>query len=95
MLSGKKKSERKARQLLSDLPLPPELPGGTSSPHSPPEDKKTLTLRKRPKYVTLYLMLHINISSATVYCVFTFASAFSYEIPEFVAQDMVRLRKLK
>uniref|UniRef100_A0A4W6DXJ9 Cyclin dependent kinase 13 n=1 Tax=Lates calcarifer TaxID=8187 RepID=A0A4W6DXJ9_LATCA len=48
-LSGKKKSERKARQLLSDLPLPPELPGGTSSPHSPPEDKKSQTLRRRPK----------------------------------------------
>uniref|UniRef100_A0A8C4HRS5 Cyclin dependent kinase 13 n=1 Tax=Dicentrarchus labrax TaxID=13489 RepID=A0A8C4HRS5_DICLA len=48
-LSGKKKSERKARQLLSDLPLPPELTGGTSSPHSPPEDKKSQTLRRRPK----------------------------------------------
>lgn len=51
LLSGKKKSERKARQLLSDLPLPPELPGGTSSPHSPAEDKKSGTIRKRPKYV--------------------------------------------
>ncbi|KAJ8418703.1 hypothetical protein AAFF_G00002020 [Aldrovandia affinis] len=48
--SGKKKPERKPRQLLSDLPLPPELPGGNpSSPQSPPEDKKTLTLRRRPK----------------------------------------------
>ncbi|XP_040922129.1 cyclin-dependent kinase 13 [Toxotes jaculatrix] len=47
--SGKKKSERKARQLLADLPLPPELPGGTSSPHSPLEDKKSHTLRRRPK----------------------------------------------
>uniref|UniRef100_A0A667Z5J6 Cyclin dependent kinase 13 n=1 Tax=Myripristis murdjan TaxID=586833 RepID=A0A667Z5J6_9TELE len=47
LLSGKKKPERKARQLLTDLPLPPELPGGTSSPHSPPEEKKTL--RRRPK----------------------------------------------
>lgn len=49
-LSGKKKSERKARQLLPDLPLPPELPGGTSSsPHSPLEEKKTQALRRRPK----------------------------------------------
>ncbi|KAI3355399.1 hypothetical protein L3Q82_018239 [Scortum barcoo] len=48
-LSGKKKSERKARQLLTDLPLPPELPGGMSSPHSPSEDKKSQTLRRRPK----------------------------------------------
>ncbi|TKS87546.1 Cyclin-dependent kinase 13 [Collichthys lucidus] len=48
-LSGKKKSERKARQLLTDLPLPPELPGGMPSPHSPPEDKKSQTLRRRPK----------------------------------------------
>ncbi|XP_029001821.1 cyclin-dependent kinase 13 [Betta splendens] len=49
LLSGKKKSERKARQLLTDLPLPPELPGGSSSPHSPPDDKKSQTFRKRPK----------------------------------------------
>uniref|UniRef100_A0A8C3B1R4 Cyclin dependent kinase 13 n=1 Tax=Cyclopterus lumpus TaxID=8103 RepID=A0A8C3B1R4_CYCLU len=49
LLSGKKKLERKARQLLSDLPLPPELPGGTSSPRSPPDDKKSQTLRRRPK----------------------------------------------
>ncbi|KAG7524718.1 cyclin-dependent kinase 13 [Solea senegalensis] len=49
LLSGKKKTERKARQLLTDLPLPPELPGGTSSPHSPPDDKKSQTVRKRPK----------------------------------------------
>ncbi|XP_056155068.1 cyclin-dependent kinase 13 [Lampris incognitus] len=49
-LLGKKKPERKARQLLSDLPLPPELPGGTlSSPHSPPDEKKVPTLRRRPK----------------------------------------------
>uniref|UniRef100_UPI003AB040FC cyclin-dependent kinase 13 n=1 Tax=Centroberyx gerrardi TaxID=166262 RepID=UPI003AB040FC len=49
-LSGKKKPERKARQLLTDLPLPPELPGcTTSSPHSPPEEKKAQTLRRRPK----------------------------------------------
>ncbi|XP_034561934.1 cyclin-dependent kinase 13 [Notolabrus celidotus] len=49
LLSGKKKAERKARQLLTDLPLPPELPGGTSSPRSPPEDKKSGTIRRRPK----------------------------------------------
>ncbi|XP_068438056.1 cyclin-dependent kinase 13 [Clinocottus analis] len=49
LLSGKKKLERKARQLLSDLPLPPALPGGTSSPRSPPDDKKSQTLRRRPK----------------------------------------------
>uniref|UniRef100_A0A1A8C3Y9 Cyclin-dependent kinase 13 n=1 Tax=Nothobranchius kadleci TaxID=1051664 RepID=A0A1A8C3Y9_NOTKA len=48
-ISGKKKIERKARQLLADLPLPPELPSGTSSPHSPPEDKKSQTPRRRPK----------------------------------------------
>ncbi|XP_053716163.1 cyclin-dependent kinase 13 isoform X1 [Synchiropus splendidus] len=48
-LSGKKKPERKVRQLLSDLPLPPDLQGSTSSPHSPPEDKKSQTLRRRPK----------------------------------------------
>lgn len=50
--AGKKKPERKARHLLADLPLPPELPGVTpGSPHSPPDDKKTPTPRKRPKYV--------------------------------------------
>nr|XP_020456495.1 cyclin-dependent kinase 13-like [Monopterus albus] len=48
-LSGKKKSEKKLRQLLTDLPLPPELAGGTSSPHSPPVDKKSQTIRRRPK----------------------------------------------
>ncbi|XP_067291689.1 cyclin-dependent kinase 13 isoform X2 [Pseudorasbora parva] len=50
--TGKKnyKPERKARQLLSDLPLPPELTGVTpSSPHSPPDDKKAPIPRKRPK----------------------------------------------
>ncbi|KAM4606430.1 cyclin-dependent kinase 13 [Polymixia lowei] len=48
ILPGRKKTERKARQLLTDLPLPPELPGAAaSSPHSPPEEKKTL--RRRPK----------------------------------------------
>ncbi|XP_034038339.1 cyclin-dependent kinase 13 [Thalassophryne amazonica] len=47
-LSGKKKSEKKARPLLTELPLPPELPG-SSSPHSPSEDKKTPALRRRPK----------------------------------------------
>uniref|UniRef100_A0AAV2L8C5 Protein kinase domain-containing protein n=1 Tax=Knipowitschia caucasica TaxID=637954 RepID=A0AAV2L8C5_KNICA len=49
ILSGKKKSERKARTLLTDLPLPPELPGGTSSPHSPADEKKSQTVRSRPK----------------------------------------------
>ncbi|XP_062236093.1 cyclin-dependent kinase 13 [Platichthys flesus] len=49
LLSGKKRSDRRARPLLTDLPLPPELPGGTSSPHSPFDDKKSLTLRRRPK----------------------------------------------
>ncbi|XP_072535478.1 cyclin-dependent kinase 13 [Salminus brasiliensis] len=48
--SGKKKPEKKTRHLLTDLPLPPELPGSTlGSPHSPPEDKKTTALRRRPK----------------------------------------------
>uniref|UniRef100_A0A8C7P9Y1 Cyclin dependent kinase 13 n=1 Tax=Oncorhynchus mykiss TaxID=8022 RepID=A0A8C7P9Y1_ONCMY len=48
-LSGKNPAERqKARHLLSDLPLPPELPTGASSPHSPYDEKKT-TLRRRPK----------------------------------------------
>ncbi|KAG7455408.1 hypothetical protein MATL_G00256350 [Megalops atlanticus] len=48
--SGKKKSEHKPRPLLSDLPLPPELPGGDpSSPRSSPNDKKTPTPRRRPK----------------------------------------------
>jgi len=50
-LSGKKKPERKSRQLLTDLPLPPELPTGTSSPtHSPADDKKNQLPRRRPKY---------------------------------------------
>ncbi|XP_077081088.1 cyclin-dependent kinase 13 [Siphateles boraxobius] len=50
--TGKKtyKPERKARALLSDLPLPPELPGVIpGSPHSPPDDKKMHIPRKRPK----------------------------------------------
>uniref|UniRef100_A0A3Q2NSL4 Cyclin dependent kinase 13 n=1 Tax=Fundulus heteroclitus TaxID=8078 RepID=A0A3Q2NSL4_FUNHE len=47
--SAKKKPEKKPRQLLSDLPLPPELPGCPSSPRSPPEDKKSQTLRRRPR----------------------------------------------
>lgn len=50
--SGKKKPEKKTRHLLTDLPLPPELPGSTlGSPQSPPDEKKAATLRKRPKYV--------------------------------------------
>ncbi|KAJ8010078.1 hypothetical protein DPEC_G00071260 [Dallia pectoralis] len=51
-LSGKKTSaeQQKARQLLIDLPLPPELHGGiSSSPHSPYDEKKCTTLRRRPK----------------------------------------------
>ncbi len=71
--SGKKKSERKGRQLLTDLPLPPELPGAVSSPHSPPEDKKSLTLRRRPKYVIVHFVLVI-FSSAIVCCIFTLLS---------------------
>lgn len=50
--SGKKKPEKKTRHLLTDLPLPPELPGSTlGSPQSPTEDKKSAMLRRRPKYV--------------------------------------------
>ncbi|XP_061568970.1 cyclin-dependent kinase 13 [Cololabis saira] len=48
-LSVKKKSEKKPRTLLTDLPLPPDLLSAVSSPHSPPEDKKSQTLRRRPK----------------------------------------------
>ncbi|XP_072307242.1 cyclin-dependent kinase 13 [Eucyclogobius newberryi] len=49
MLSGKKKSERKARPLLTDLPLPPELLCSIVSPHSPMDEKKSQTIRRRPK----------------------------------------------
>ncbi len=57
-ITGKKKPERKARHLLADLPLPPELPGiAIGSPHSPPDDKKTATPRKRPKYVVKQSLL--------------------------------------
>ncbi|XP_077364866.1 cyclin-dependent kinase 13 [Festucalex cinctus] len=46
----KKKCERKGRALLTDLPLPPLVCGGaSSSPHSPPDDKKPQTPRRRPK----------------------------------------------
>nr|XP_046148145.1 cyclin-dependent kinase 13-like [Oncorhynchus gorbuscha] len=50
-ISGKKPAEhQKARHLLADLPLPPELPGGgASSPHSPLNEKTTTTLHRRPK----------------------------------------------
>ncbi|KAK6292781.1 hypothetical protein J4Q44_G00362820 [Coregonus suidteri] len=50
-LSGKKPAERqKAHHLLTELPLPPELPGGgASSPHSPYNEKKTTALHRRPK----------------------------------------------
>ncbi|KAL4623434.1 cyclin-dependent kinase 13 [Arapaima gigas] len=44
--STKKKQERKPRNLLSELPLPPELPG--AEPTSP-VDKKTATAKRRPK----------------------------------------------
>ncbi|XP_077410602.1 cyclin-dependent kinase 13 [Vanacampus margaritifer] len=48
-VAAKKKSERKGRQLLTDLPLPPLISGCASSPHSPAEDKKAQTPRRRPK----------------------------------------------
>uniref|UniRef100_H3D813 Cyclin dependent kinase 13 n=1 Tax=Tetraodon nigroviridis TaxID=99883 RepID=H3D813_TETNG len=48
-LSGKKKVEKKPRQLLADLPLPPDFSSSTSSPHSPQEDKKSQAARKRPR----------------------------------------------
>ncbi|XP_012672373.2 cyclin-dependent kinase 13 isoform X1 [Clupea harengus] len=46
--TGKRKPERRARQLLSDLPLPPVLPVDTSTA-SPSDDKKIPTLARRPK----------------------------------------------
>ncbi|XP_061522439.1 LOW QUALITY PROTEIN: cyclin-dependent kinase 13 [Phycodurus eques] len=46
---AKKKSERKGRPLLTDLPLPPLLSSRTSSPRSPAEEKKAQTPRRRPK----------------------------------------------
>ncbi|KAG5268912.1 hypothetical protein AALO_G00217840 [Alosa alosa] len=46
--TGKQKPERKARHLLTDLPLPPALPEDTST-SSPSEDKKPNILRRRPK----------------------------------------------
>ncbi|XP_057681063.1 cyclin-dependent kinase 13 isoform X2 [Corythoichthys intestinalis] len=46
---AKKKSERKGRQLLADLPLPPILSSRTSSPRSPAEEKKAQTPRRRPR----------------------------------------------
>lgn len=76
-LSGKKKTERKARQLLTDLPLPPELSGGTSSPHSPPDDKKSQTLRRRPKYVALPLVLNHLFCSCLLYIHFFSTEIFS------------------
>ncbi|XP_077591680.1 cyclin-dependent kinase 13 isoform X2 [Stigmatopora nigra] len=47
--SAKKKSERKGRQLLADLPLPPLISSRTSSPRSPADDKKGQTPRRRPR----------------------------------------------
>uniref|UniRef100_A0A8C7YV73 Cyclin dependent kinase 13 n=1 Tax=Oryzias sinensis TaxID=183150 RepID=A0A8C7YV73_9TELE len=47
---GKKKLEKKTRQLLTDLPLPPELPCPSVSPSSPPDKlEKSQTFRRRPK----------------------------------------------
>ncbi|XP_037135408.1 cyclin-dependent kinase 13 [Syngnathus acus] len=48
-LSAKKKSDRKGRQLLAELPLPPILSSRTSSPRSPADEKKSQALRRRPK----------------------------------------------
>lgn len=76
-LLGKKKTERKVRQLLTDLPLPPELSGGTSSPHSPPEDKKSQTLRRRPKYVTVHLVQCHFLCSCLLYIHFSSTEMFS------------------
>ncbi|XP_078254447.1 cyclin-dependent kinase 13-like isoform X2 [Rhinoraja longicauda] len=48
----KKDLERKSRHLLTDLPLPPELPGSELSPPRTPEEKKTIVpsqIKKRPK----------------------------------------------
>ncbi len=65
-ITGKKKPERKARHLLADLPLPPELPGiAPGSPHSSPDDKKTPTSRKRPKYVVKQSLLQHLLRLAT------------------------------
>uniref|UniRef100_A0A8C9V5W0 Cyclin dependent kinase 13 n=1 Tax=Scleropages formosus TaxID=113540 RepID=A0A8C9V5W0_SCLFO len=44
--SAKKKQERKPRNLLSELPLPPELPGAEPAY---PENKKMTPTRRRPK----------------------------------------------
>ncbi|XP_061444846.1 cyclin-dependent kinase 12 isoform X2 [Rhineura floridana] len=49
----KKEREQRPRHLLTDLPLPPELPGGDPSPPESPEPKAATPpqqpLRKRPK----------------------------------------------
>ncbi|XP_078072676.1 cyclin-dependent kinase 13-like isoform X2 [Mustelus asterias] len=48
----KKDSERKTRHLLTDLPLPPELPGSDLSSPKTPEEKKAPVqsqIKKRPK----------------------------------------------
>ncbi|XP_041103201.1 cyclin-dependent kinase 13-like isoform X2 [Polyodon spathula] len=50
--SAKKKPEKKARPLLSDLPLPPELTGGAPASPNSPEDKKPAAqpvIKRRPK----------------------------------------------
>ncbi|XP_072323337.1 cyclin-dependent kinase 13-like isoform X2 [Scyliorhinus torazame] len=48
----KKDTERKTRHLLTDLPLPPELPGSDSPSPKTPEEKKAPVqsqIKKRPK----------------------------------------------
>ncbi|XP_013926580.1 PREDICTED: cyclin-dependent kinase 12-like [Thamnophis sirtalis] len=49
----KEKEQKRPRHLLTDLPLPPELPGGDPSPPESPEPKSVTplqqSLRKRPK----------------------------------------------
>ncbi|XP_066483903.1 cyclin-dependent kinase 12 isoform X2 [Tiliqua scincoides] len=49
----KKEKEQRPRHLLTDLPLPPELPGGDPSPPESPEPKAATPpqqpMRKRPK----------------------------------------------
>lgn len=49
----KKEKEQRPRHLLTDLPLPPELPGGDPSPPDSPEPKAVTPpqqpYKKRPK----------------------------------------------
>lgn len=50
---AKKEKEQRTRHLLTDLPLPPELPGGDPSPPDSPEPKVITPpqqpYKKRPK----------------------------------------------